>query len=181
VNVREIQQALRTIGWPVSVDGQAGPQTKSAVWDFQSGFAFRPLAIDGQAGPQTQEALRECLDKGGKCSAYFAFREFKSKGNGWIKIARLHAFRLDRYREQVGPVSVISGHRDEAHNRKVGGAKDSRHLHGDGTDIPGARSLDQVRNMRLFTGIGVVRATGRVVHVDSRPGDPANPTTWRYG
>jgi len=181
VNVTELQQALRTIGWPVSVDGQAGPQTKSAVWDFQSGFAFRPLAIDGQAGPQTQEALRECLDKGGKCSAYFQFREFKSKGNGWIKIARHHAFRLDRYREQVGPVSVISGYRDPKRNRDVGGATNSQHLHGTACDIPGVRSLDEVRAMRLFTGIGWQGSTGRVLHVDSRPGDPANPTTWRYG
>ena len=182
MNVTEIQQALRDIGWPVTVDGVAGGQTRSAVWDLQAGFAFRPLAIDGQAGPQTQEALRECLDKGGKCSAYFAFREFKSKGNGWIKIARMHAFRLDRYREQVGPVSVVSGYRDPRYNAGLkGAATNSRHVHGDGTDVPGVRSQGQVRAMGLFTGIGTVRSSGLVVHVDSRPGDPANPTLWYYG
>ena len=181
MNVREIQQKLQDVGWPLQVDGQNGPQTSSAVWDFQAGYARRSLVIDGLAGPQTQEAIQECWDTGGRCAAYFQFREFASKGNGWIKISRMHAFRLDRYREQVGPVSVVSGHRDEAHNRRVGGARDSRHLHGDGTDIPGVRNLDGVRAMGLFTGIGVVRSSGLVVHVDSRPGDPSRPTTWYYG
>ncbi len=181
MNATEIQASLRDIGWPISVDGNLGPQSKSAVWDFQAGFAIGALAIDGDPGPATQAALRQCLEKGGKCAEHFAFREFKSKGNGWIKIDRLHAWRLDRYREQVGPVSIVSGYRDGAHNVKVGGARNSQHLHGSACDIPGVRSAAQVRAMGLFTGIGIVRSSGLVVHVDSRPGDPANPTTWFYG
>jgi hypothetical protein len=103
VNTREVQEHLRTIGWPIAADGAAGPQTARAVRDFQGGWAFYELAVDGQAGPKTQQALRECVQRGGRCAAHFAFREFKCKCppgeqggcNGWILISRVHAFRLD--------------------------------------------------------------------------------------
>lgn len=176
----ELQGALARIGWPIAADGNVGPMTTAAVRDFQAGYAFRPLAVDGQPGPQTYAALEECLGKNGRCSAHFRFAEFASKGNGWIKINRVHAYRLDRYREAVGPVRIVSGYRDPAHNRRVGGATSSRHMAGDACDIPGAATLERLRGMRLFTGLGVARS-GLVVHVDSRPGNPATPTIWRYG
>lgn len=189
MNTREVQEHLRTIGWPIAADGVAGPQTARAVRDFQGGWAFYELAVDGQAGPQTHRALRECVQNGGKCAAYFAFREFKCKCppgerggcNGWIMISRLHAFRLDRYRERVGgAVTVVSGHRCPHRNWKVGGAKASRHLFGDACDVPGHLTRDQVRSMGLFTGIGYSHSSGRVLHVDSRPGNPGSPTVWTY-
>ncbi len=177
----ELQAALARIGWPLTIDGNAGPMTAAAVRDFQAGYAFRALAVDGQAGPQTFAALAECLERSGRCSAHFRFAEFASKGNGWIKISRVHAYRLDRYREAVGgPVAIVSGYRDPAHNRKVGGARSSRHMAGDACDIPGALTLAQLRRLALFTGAGV-SSSGLVVHVDSRPGDPAHPTIWHYG
>ncbi len=189
MNTREIQEHLKTIGWPIAVDGSPGPQTTRAVRDFQGGWAFFELAVDGDPGPRTQEALRQCVQNGGKCAAHFAFREFKCKCppgeaggcNGWILISRVHAFRLDRYRERVGgPVEIVSGHRCPHRNPKVGGAPNSRHLHGDASDVPGHLTLEEVRSLRLFTGIGHSRSSGKVVHVDSRPGDPASPTVWTY-
>ncbi len=189
MTTREVQEHLRTIGWPIAADGAAGPQTARAVRDFQGGWAFYELAVDGQAGPKTQQALRECVQQGGRCAAHFAFREFKCKCppgeqggcNGWILISRVHAFRLDRYRERAGrPVAIVSGHRCPHRNRKVGGATRSRHLSGDASDVGGHLTLDQVKSLKLFTGIGYSRSSGRVLHVDSRPGNPASPTVWAY-
>ncbi len=71
MNVTEIQQALSDIGWPISVDGKSGAQTKEAVSDFQRGYAFSELVIDGNPGTNTQNALQDSLSKGGNCSIYF--------------------------------------------------------------------------------------------------------------
>lgn len=50
MTVREIQQALRTIGWPLAVDGIYGPRTTAAVSQFQRGYTLQarlaPSAID---------------------------------------------------------------------------------------------------------------------------------------
>lgn len=180
MNTTQLQAALARIGWPIKDDGDFGTMTKAALWDFQAGYAFRALDVDGRPGPQSYAAIEECLAKDGRCSAHFRYAEFKSKGNGWIKISRVHAYRLDRYRDVVGPVRIVSGYRDPAHNRRVGGATSSRHMAGDACDIPGALTLDRMRGLRLFTGLGVA-SSGVVVHVDSRPGNPADPIVWRYG
>lgn len=177
---REIQQALRNIGWPIAVDGSMGPITRQAVWDFQAGMAFINMAIDGDPGPQTQHELRVCLERGGRCGLYFTYREFRSKGNGWIKVSRVLVHHLDRYRERFGPTTIISGYRDPAHNRRVGGASRSRHLFADAADVRPVATVGQVRNLGLWTGIGYAASSGRVQHVDTRPGDPARPTIWRY-
>lgn len=190
MNTSDVQWHLHKIGWPIAVDGSFGPQTKAAVTEFQSGWAFADLLVDGVAGPATQEQLRRCLGMGGAAGRHFAFREFASKGNGWIKVRRVHVRRLDVLRDLFGPIAVTSGYRDPVHNRRVGGATNSQHLYGNGTDcrfISGAPSLAAVKGRQLFAGIGVVRATGRVLHVDSRDlgpnttgGTPAAPTVWYY-
>ncbi len=180
MNAREIQEHLVWIGWPLRVDGQIGGVTRQAIADFQAGWAFWELPVTGDPDQRTQETLSECVRRGGRCAAFFTFREFKSKGNGWIKISRTHAFRLDRLRERVGPISIISGYRDPAHNARVGGASRSEHMRGTATDIPQRWHVNMVRGLHLFTGIGYVGRTGLVAHVDSRPGDPHRPTTWVY-
>ena len=96
---------------------------------------------------------------------------------------------LDRFRERAGvPVSPVSGYRDPARNRQVGGASSSQHLHGNACDVPQVLSTDDVRALRAFSGIGIVRATGRVAHVDVRHVGPnttggslERPTVWFYG
>lgn len=176
MSTREVQQALRDIGWPVRVDGVFGPQTRAAVRDFQRGYTFARLGSSGRAGPKTRAALRACVANGGRCSEHFRFREFRSKGDGWIKVDRALVDGLERYRRLLGrPVTVISGYRDPAHNAAVGGASSSQHLFGNAADIPPALPLDRVRALRAFSGIGVDRATGLVRHVDVRRRGP-NPT-----
>src|SRR4029453_7948344 len=46
MTTREVQKALKELGWPLKVDGAWGQETYSAVEDFQPGVAFRELLID---------------------------------------------------------------------------------------------------------------------------------------
>ena len=66
------------------------------------------------------------------------------------------------------PLTIVSGYRSPVHNASVGGATDSRHLHGDAADIPGGYATVEMAWAAGFTGIGV--RDGLVVHVDTRPG-----------
>jgi peptidoglycan hydrolase-like protein with peptidoglycan-binding domain len=88
MTTEEVQEALRKLGWPIEADGHFGAKTFEAVTDFQRGYAFSKLRVDGHAGEQTQEALQHAVETGGRTSPHFRFVEFKSKGNGWIKVSR---------------------------------------------------------------------------------------------
>jgi len=176
MSTRAVQRALRQIGWPVQVDGVFGPSTKAAVRDFQRGYTFERLGSSGRAGPRTRAALRACAANGGRCSEHFRFREFRSKGDGWIKVDRALVHGLERYRSLLGrPVTIVSGYRDPAHNAAVGGASSSQHLFGNAADISPALSLSRVGDLRAFSGIGVDATTGLVRHIDVRHRGP-NPT-----
>jgi hypothetical protein len=181
VNTAEIQRALKVQGWPIADDGAMGAITRQAVHDFQGAWVpspgRSPLSLDGQPGPDTQWALQWVLDHDLKVAGHFRAREFASKGNGWIKVSRDLLWHLDRYRERYGPVRIISGYRDPAHNRRVGGATRSRHLFADAADIEPRITVAQAREIG-FKGIGYNASSGRVSHVDMRPG---GVVVWRYG
>lgn len=185
MNATEIQQALVTIGWPIAVDGDIGARTREAVADFQHGYTFIELEVDGVPGPKTQAALEDCIhNQSLKCGEFFRFREFKSKGNGWIKVHPRLLNRLDALRRAVGPIRIVSGYRDPAHNRAVGGATNSQHVYGTACDIPGV-PVSIARDLG-FSGIGI--GDGEAVHVDVRAEGPnnttragvGNPTIWYY-
>lgn len=65
-NVREVQCLLnRTLSWeafpfPIEIDGEYGPITTGAVWEFQECVNARgtPIGVDGRVGPQTLPHLR---------------------------------------------------------------------------------------------------------------------------
>lgn len=92
-------------------------------------------------------------------------------------------------------LSVISGYRCRQYNQQVGGAETSQHLFGTAADIQGRANFTAIHRLRLFSGIGINRATSRVVHVDVRhlgpenslgtdrktKASPANPAVWFYG
>jgi len=186
MNTREVQQRLVDIGWPIAVDGSYGTATFEAVRCFQQGYSAADLLVDGHAGPQTWHALDVCCFFGGACGNNFWYREFKSRGDGWIRVNRELVRGLVRYRQAYGPTSVVSGYRDPGRNRAVGGASNSQHLYGNAADIPAIASVNAVRNLRVFSGIGH-DPNGKVRHVDVRHvgpnstgGTPANPTIWRY-
>jgi hypothetical protein len=191
-----VQWLLRRCGWPIAIDGIKGPRTRRALRDFKRGYAFRPSfrRYGPRVGPFTTRRLRRSARLGGRASAHFWFVEFASltrgdcKGNGWIEVKKELARGLERYRRLAGrPVPIVSGFRDPGKNQCVGGASNSQHLYGNAADIPPVMALQRVRSLRVFSGIGVLRATGRVRHVDVRHvrpnptrGTPRNPTIWFY-
>jgi zinc D-Ala-D-Ala carboxypeptidase len=176
------------LGFPIEVDGAFGRETFTAVNDFQCGFAFWRLLVDGHAGPKTHEALRHAVEEEGRCSEHFKFVEFRSKGNGWIKVSRQLVLGLEEYRELVGaPVAIVSGYRDPDHNVRVGGAPNSQHLYGNAADLNPVKRTGEVARLRRFSGIGYQGATGLVRHVDVRHVGPNttggtvdDPTRWAY-
>lgn len=187
MDTREVQQHLSDFGWPISVDGSFGDMTHRAVQAFQKGFGYYDLLIDGYAGPATWNALTLCRERGGRVDDFFFWNEFKSNGDGWINVHRELIRGLHRYRLMFGPTSIVSAYRDVAYNRKIGSVPNSQHVYGNAADIKAIASLASVRNLRVFSGIGYDRSTGRVRHVDVRHVGPNttgasvdNPTIWRY-
>lgn len=189
MTTRQVQEALRQIGWPLTVDGSFGPVTRQAVIDFQRGYTPVDLLIDGYAGPQTQTALNVTLFYGGHASEHFTFREFASKGNGWIKVHRELIRGLEEVRKRYGPVIIESGHRDILHNQREGGKPNSQHLYGNGSDIRESLGLTApaAKSLKMFSGIGIKRSSGKVIHVDVRHVGPNttrssvfNPAVWYY-
>lgn len=180
--VRSLQTKLRTIGWPIAVDGQYGSGTRAAVRAFQEGWTYKTLAVDGDAGPSTLPEIDRCVSNGGYASKNFRFVEFKSKGNGDIRVKRALILGLEKLRARVGrPLTIISAYRDPAHNRFVGGASKSQHLSGSAADIPaGYVTSAVVRSLRSFTGIGI-KCNKWATHVDVRSGSTSSPVTWSYG
>ena len=175
MDAREVQQILVNCGWPISVDGNIGPQSKSAIKAFQWAWCFEDLAVDGVVGPRTEAVLRDANGNGHKPARFFTYREFASKGNGWISVDRELLKLLDRYRDQVGPVGIVSGYRDPDHNRKVGGAANSQHLYGRACDLATKRwKPEQWRRIGAPGGLGVGR-DGMVLHVDTGPN-----RSWNY-
>lgn len=126
---------LRDIEVPLPADATA-KHFHEAVADFQKAFAWWNLLIDGYVGPKTERALLYCVRHQGRISPHFKLAEFESKGNTdfTIKCHRQLVRGLEEYRDTVGPVSVLSGYRDPAHNDSVGGAGNSQHLYGNASD-----------------------------------------------
>lgn len=191
-DVRSIQQALHDLGWPIAVDGALGDQTHRAVADFQHGWTPTNLVVDGFAGPITCDALNFSLSIGGHASPHFTYREFSSKGNGWIKVNRTLLRALEKLRAAHYPagLTIVSGYRDPAYNRSLdAAASNSQHQYGAAADVPVRIPLASVRRLGVFSGIGYVKATGLVLHVDVRgqdgapattPGTPSSPSLWTY-
>jgi len=189
-SVSDNQRDLAELGWPIAVDGNAGPRTKEAIEDFQHGYTFIELEVDGVVGPATRAALDDCLRNPdgrapGKCAEFFSFWEFKSKGNGWIKVHPRLLNRLDDLRRRTGPIGINSGYRDPAHNKSVGGKPNSQHQYATAADIDGVDPGEAVDCG--FSGCGIA-PNGEVVHVDVRAegpnnttgGQPGDPTIWYY-
>lgn len=190
--VRQAQSWLREIGFRVegqvlAVDGKLGAMTRLATMYFQTGWTPSELLPDGEPGPVTMAALEQCAAWQGRASEHFRFSEFASRGNKDIRVDRRLILGLEEMRAvSGGPIVIISGYRDEEHNRKVGGAVSSQHLYGRAADIKfGGKplSLAEVKALQQFSGIGYYpRRRNLVRHVDVRPTASASkPTTWTYG
>lgn len=85
--------------------------------------------------------------------------------------------KLEKARALHYPTGLViaSGYRCAAHNRAAGGKPNSRHRIGDAIDFKHPRmTLKQARALG-FRGVGVIAASGLVLHVDDGP-----VRTWYY-
>lgn len=176
MTARELQSALRAIGWPVKADGKIGRHTRRALRDFQRGW-YGPkgkwvLKPTGYQNDRTVAALRTSLAHGGMASPHFTYREFADHQTRWIKVDRELLVGLERLRADVGPVGILSGYRDPSRNI---GAKNSQHHYGNAMDPTVELPRSIVTRLGAFSGIGINPATGRVRHLDVRHVGP-NPT-----
>lgn len=205
----ELQSSLGRVGFdPGPVDGVFGPKTAAATAKFQLACALpgHNLVVDGVPGPRTHAALKK-VARHGKLSPNFSVAELRTRtrrggpkdGECWVHRDLLHA--LERLRAHKGrPLPVVSGFRDEAHNRRVGGASRSQHTYGQAlelqplagrtgripimagraADIPsGYINVNEAKTLNIFSGLGV--RSGWVTHVDVRAGVPStSPAQWRY-
>lgn len=158
-------------------------QFEDGVADFQIAFAWFDIAVDGDAGPETAGAVQKVIDEGGRLSPHFEIDEFRSRGNGRVKCHRELLRSLERAREEVGPITIVSGYRDPDYNAFVGGAKNSQHLYGTAADV---RFDLSVANRAGYSGLGT--CGDLCLHGDVRHAGPNNPsggtpdapTYWSY-
>jgi len=107
--------------------------------------------------------------------------EFECDCCGEAPMSQPFLERLQILRDMYGSaISINSGYRCKAHNKAIGGSKNSRHMVGDAVDIDTARmsSEQKYRLLRLiyqleFTGVGIAKT---FIHIDLRN----KPTMWTY-
>ncbi|KAF1086291.1 Zinc D-Ala-D-Ala carboxypeptidase precursor [Sporotomaculum syntrophicum] len=177
-NVKKLQQQLAAAGFnPGPADALFGALTRRAVAQLQRSCGLKP---DGSAGPQTLAALELLLPHrprpGHRLSPHFTETEFACRCCGLVRANPRLVHLLEQLREQLGnkPVVVSSAYRCAAHNRAVGGARQSQHLLGNAADIAvtgvAPREVAAAAEKISFAGVG--RYAG-FTHVDVRLGGKA--------
>ena len=88
---------------------------------------------------------------------------------------------MDEVRAFLGDrsIRITSGYRDPSTNRRVGGARCSRHLYGDAVDfyVEGINVVDTFQKLKGYHTHGGLAVGNGFVHLDLRPGAPAR---WAY-
>jgi peptidoglycan hydrolase-like protein with peptidoglycan-binding domain len=196
-DVTELQ--IRVAGWAtssagqtrVSIDGDFGPGTATAVRLFQSAYG---LSADAQVGSATQAQLNALQSSDGS-TAHFDFSEFTDRVSGTFdggkvsaaaakENARRAMYKLEALRKKLGnvPITVNSGFRSIAHNASVGGASDSMHLYGTAADldVPGVANKTVYQKAETCGFSGLETYTEDHQHVDSRA-DLGRAWWWQDG
>ncbi len=87
-------------------------------------------------------------------------------------------YQMQKLRDQFSlPIKIASGYRCPAHNKKIGGAKNSQHMKGKAVDIDVSNlsSGARYRLIQLAFGFGVFKGIGigsGKLHLDVRSGEP---------
>jgi hypothetical protein len=142
----------------------------------------------------------------GDLSEHFSKAEFSCKCGCDFKTPDPdHVDNLERLRAVISeehgerPITIVSGNRCEPHNKRSGGAKASRHMYGDATDIA-VKGLTPDQIIRCAEkvgpligpasakdGFGGLGCGYNIAHVDSRPRKkpssryPGARARWTYG
>ena len=161
---------LKTLGFRIDTKARR----TQAIRDLQTALA---VSSDGSWGPITQAAVDKLAAANWKIRPSFHLKEFACKCGGKFADCRrivvtpalLDLAQAIRDRFYPQGLLVVSGYRCPAHNRAVGGAPASYHVKGMAIDVPNRISPAQARQAGA-KGIGFGSRTGRVNHVDARPG-----------
>jgi hypothetical protein len=152
-----------------------------------------------KAQARASRAVRKHLDAQGRVTPHFTWDEFACQDAQRTPVpANLRAntirlcWLLEKLRHQLGdvPLSIDSGYRTPEHNKEVGGASKSRHMHGDAADffanqvdrwIAQGTAKDRAAVLtianRIFAVGGLGNETSGTLHVDAR-GLKARFITW---
>ena len=118
----------------------------------------------------------------------FSPRELACKGTGKLVICEDALDKLQALRDRLRkPLILTSAYRSPEHNRKVGGAKNSRHMQGDAFDVRmdnhDPHEFEAAARAVSFTGFGYYPKSG-FMHIDTGPARtwgtpwPQTATTW---
>lgn len=163
-------------GWQarlgVEADGRVGPITQDALKaNRPEGVATRLLEFNGHKdGSATRYSLRE-HGPDFRLGENFTLVEFASR-DGADEVFNHPALvvLVENVREHFGkPVTINSGYRSAAHNRRIGGARSSRHVMGLAADIvvdKGAVAPKKVAEYIETLGAGGIGRYNTFTHVD---------------
>jgi hypothetical protein len=190
-HTEKVQRFFRAMGLGVTVDGKLGPITVGLTRTVQDAcilgtYRTNPLTVDGKPGPQTSAAIDYMTANGYRVAENFAWWEWFTKNpdkrvttrNRGVLLTRATITLAQNIRDEVGPFSPVSAYRDPDWNAHIGGATNSMHMYGKAFDVDSNTlklSEEQVRRLGA-RGVGIVRATGFVAHVDTRD----YPALWWY-
>lgn len=161
-NLDTVASYAPELGWPPL---RNTTEALDFVQCFQEGWGLGDrLGVDRWPGRLTVAAMRQSIESDGYAWLNFRWREFASKGNGWVRLRYELGFGIQTVRTiQGGPVEVWSGYRDDDHNAIVTGKpdSDSRHLYGEACDTSPVDKvvLATARQLGLFAGFGVLGAS----------------------
>lgn len=118
----------------------------------------------------------------------FSPREIACKGTGELVVDDNALDRLQALREYLGkPLILTSAYRSAAHNKRVGGAKGSKHMEGIAFDVRmdnhDPHEFEAAARAMGFTGFGYYPKSG-FLHIDTGPARawgtpwPITATSW---
>ena len=123
------------------------------------------------------------LNRGTRLAKNFTLAEFACPGSDVIEVDYRLVEKLQRMRDVISfirgkdtAITIMSGYRTQAYNKKIGGADGSQHMYGKAADIhvEGLNPFEVYPYAVYvgFTGIGVYSPpedSGSWIHVDVRP------------
>ena len=183
MTIKQKQTLLFYLGYYVgNIDGEWGTLSKTATKAFQKDFG---LKADGVCGTETEKAMKHAVAYGMPAKK----QEASTSGEFWdgVKHFKKSEFRCrcgcgadtmeeklirnaDKVRDYFNAaVIVTSGRRCAAHNARVGGVSNSRHLSGKAMDfsVNGFSASSVLDYVQKLPGIRYAYAIDREhVHMD---------------